>query len=75
MPKYRVTFTGSASATVDVETDETDPEVIAELAYQEDFPTVCAQCSGWGRSYSLEIPDEWEVFTEKNVPVITKVEE
>lgn len=76
MPKYRVTFTGSAGATVDVVTDETDPEVIAELAYEEEFPTLCSHCSGWGRPYSLEIPDdEWEVFTEKGVPVITRVEE
>lgn len=26
-----------------------------------DTPRVCAQCSGWGQSYSLEVGDEWEV--------------
>jgi hypothetical protein len=60
MPKYRVPLTTYASATVTVETDETDPEKIAELALAQGVPGICAQCGGWGRDHSLEIGDEWE---------------
>lgn len=60
MTKYTVPLTGYANATVTVETDETDPETILELAYEKGAPDVCAQCGGWGRDFSLEIGDEWE---------------
>lgn len=60
MPKYRVPLTGHASATITVETDETDPEKIYEEAMQEGVPSICAQCSGWGRPYSIDMGDEWE---------------
>lgn len=60
MPKYRVPLNGYASATVTVETDETDPEAIVNLALEEGVSSPCAQCSGWGQSWSLEIGDEWE---------------
>lgn len=59
MAKYTVPLTSWANATVTVETDETDPEKIVELAY-DDTPGICAQCGGWGRTFSLEIGDEWE---------------
>ncbi|MGN6128502.1 MAG: hypothetical protein ACTHON_18240 [Humibacter sp.] len=64
MPKYRVPMTTWANATVDVETDETDPEKIFELA-TEGAPSICAQCSGWGRKHSLEIGDDWEPATDE----------
>ena len=59
MAKYTVLLVTWANATVTVETDETDPERIAELAY-ENAPDICAQCGGWGRDFSLEIGDEWD---------------
>lgn len=74
MAKYRVPLNGYASATVTVETDETDPEVIAQLALMEGVPSPCAQCGGWGRDWSLEIGDEWEPSrrTEDSPPEIYK---
>lgn len=39
----------------------TDAEQAAEFAYQDDLPTICAQCSGWGRDVNLELGDDWEV--------------
>lgn len=29
-------------------------------------PNLCAQCSGWGRDYSLDLGDEWEVDEGEN---------
>lgn len=61
--KYRVTFAAKvfASAVVDAE----DEGAALEAAFAESFPSICGQCSGWGRDYSLEFPDdpacwEWE---------------
>lgn len=65
MPKYRVPMTTYANATIVVETDKTDPEEIFEEALAQGGPGVCAQCSGWGQSYSLEIGDDWEPVTDK----------
>jgi hypothetical protein len=31
-----------------------------------DPPKICDQCSGRGRTYSLEISDEWELALDKN---------
>lgn len=75
MPKYRVPLSGYASATVTVETDETDPERILEEALQEGVPSICAQCSGWGRSHSLEVGDEWEPVEDENGTPIVYEEE
>lgn len=65
MPKYRVNLDGYASATIEIETEETDPEVIAKEALREGVPGICAQCSGWGHSHSLEIGEEWELATDE----------
>lgn len=55
MAKYRVPLSGYASMTVDVETDETDPEKIVELAMEEAYFGLCHQCASHG-----EVGDEWE---------------
>jgi hypothetical protein len=65
MPKYRVPMTTYANASVLVETDETDPEKIFEEALSQGGPSICAQCSGWGRTHSLEIGDDWEPETDE----------
>jgi hypothetical protein len=59
MPKYTVPLTSWANIAVTVETDETDPEKIAELAIEQASPYLCHQCSG-ERNDSLEIGDDWE---------------
>ncbi|MFF5973668.1 hypothetical protein ACFY7C_19285 [Streptomyces sp. NPDC012769] len=68
--KYQVSFETSAGGHITVETDETDPERILEAAYEEGIPSVCAQCSGWGRDYSLEIGDEWDPIEDEQGLVI-----
>jgi hypothetical protein len=64
--KYRVPLSGYVSVSVTVETDETDPERIVEEALSEGVPSICAQCSGWGRDHSLEIGDEWEPVEDED---------
>ncbi len=71
MPTYRVPLNGYVSATVTVTTDSIDPEEIVELALEEGVHSPCAQCSGWGSDWSLEVSDEWTPVTERDgTPVI-----
>lgn len=58
MPKYRVYYTTVASISVVVEADDA---FSAREAADERFPdpSICAQCSGWGQDYSLDL-GEWE---------------
>lgn len=59
MPKYMVNFVATASMTITVEAE--DAEAAIEAAH-EDAPTgVCAQCSGWGQDFSLDLSGEWEL--------------
>lgn len=74
MTKYRVPFNTWAGGSITVDTDETDPEKILEEAYTEGIPSVCAQCSGWGRDFSLEIGDEWEENRDKEGRPVIYVE-
>lgn len=66
MPTYRVLLTGHASATITITTDSTDPHEIAELALEEGVHGLCASCSGWGQTWSLDIEDGWEPVTKKD---------
>lgn len=36
-------------------------DLILEAGY-DNTPSICAQCSGWGRTYSLDAPDEWNAY-------------
>ena len=65
MAKYTVLLTTWANAAVTVETDETDPDLILEEAWQN-TPVVCAQCAGWGREWSLEVGDDWNPGEDEN---------
>lgn len=58
MPKYRVHYVSTASSTVVVEAEDA---IAAREAAEEVFedPSICAQCSGWGQSYSVDL-GEWE---------------
>jgi hypothetical protein len=57
MSEFKVYFEGMAGMTVTVEAD--DVEAAIEKAYNEIPSGVCAQCSGWGEKWSLDVPDEW----------------
>jgi hypothetical protein len=65
VPKYSVEFKGVAFATDIVEAK--DESEALEIAFAAGFPKLCAQCSGWNQTWSLEItedPGGWEVDTE-----------
>lgn len=72
--KYVVPLSGFANIAVDVETDETDPEKIAELAIENASPSLCHQCSD-GRNDSLSLGDDWSpVRSGDGAPEVTKDE-
>lgn len=84
MPKYRVHFVQQSDVSMIIESDvviteengAADKEAILEEAYQEGVPSLCAQCSGWGRNYSRDLGDELEVVEDDNKqPLIELVEE
>lgn len=74
MPKYRVFFETTASLSVEVELDDEEIErhggdaksAAIEKAYDHIPGGVCAQCSGWGRKFSLDM-GEWEIEAERKV--------
>lgn len=74
MPKYRVFFATTASLSVEVELDDEEIErhggdaksAAIEKAYDAMPGDICAQCSGWGRNYSLEL-GEFEIETQRKV--------
>jgi hypothetical protein len=64
MAKYRVNLTAPADLNITVEVpDGLSPEKARETAIEEacqKAPSqVCAQCSGWGSEYELEL-GEWK---------------
>jgi hypothetical protein len=71
MPKYVVPVTTWANASVTVETDETDPVVIARLAESAVHASLCHKCNGSDNTY-LEIGDEWTAAEHDGVPVVTR---
>lgn len=71
MPKYRVHLTTVISATVEIDVPDgiAQPDEIADYAY-EHGPSLelCAQCSGWGRSWSIDMSGEWETAVHHDGP-------
>ena len=65
MAKYQVVFQSAAEVYVTVEAS--DPEEAIDLAYDHIPDDVCAQCSGWGQDYTLDIGDSWDVDGEPEV--------
>jgi hypothetical protein len=59
MPKYRVYLQAVASTSIEVEAADKDEAY--ELATSGDLPTICAHCSGWGRSQNLDLSEVWEI--------------
>jgi hypothetical protein len=58
MPKYRVYFTTGASSSVVVEAEDRS-DAIDKASDEFAYPSICAQCSGWGQDYSMDL-GEWE---------------
>lgn len=56
--KYRVTLKNTAYAYITVEAD--NPDEAIDAALDGELPYICAQCSGWGAGYDLELGDEWQ---------------
>lgn len=73
MTEYTVHFTDTLSVSVVIDTDETDPEAIAEAAYEE-LPRggLCAHCSGWGQSWTRDLSRQEEVFVMNGRPSVEK---
>ena len=59
MSKYRVYLQTIASTAIDVEADSKEEAV--EAALNEDMPTLCVHCAGWGKEdKNLELGDVWD---------------
>lgn len=59
--EFSVILTTTASFTYVVTANDGDYETVIEEATQEAPSSVCAQCSGWGRTGRfLELGDDWE---------------
>ncbi len=56
MPKYRVYLQTVASVSIEVEAE--DKEAAIDAAFEEVPSGVCAQCSGWGQKWGLDL-GEW----------------
>lgn len=78
MTAYRVYFTATANLAVKVEIndDGLDPaearDVAIEAAYNEQPSGICAQCSGWGQPWSIDLgefeADQGDEAVEKVQP-------
>jgi hypothetical protein len=77
MPKYQVAMHATIGLYVTVEADSEEAAINA--AYEEAPGDICAQCSGWGQSWSKEESDyevdEDEVFDGKVYKAVTLIEE
>lgn len=74
MPTYNVPLTGYADITVTVETDETDPEKIEELAQENINVSLCHQCRGSKSNDSLELGDEWNPVLVNGKPEVHRLD-
>lgn len=71
MARARVYFTTIASLMVTVDVpDDIDPEerheAAIEAAYEATPRDICAQCYGWGETWSRDL-GEWEVIDDNPV--------
>ena len=58
MPKYRVYLQTVASTVIEVEAE--DKNEAYELAADQEMPTICGHCSGYGGRQTLDLGDVWE---------------
>ncbi len=62
MAKFKVEFRAYVFATDTVEAE--DEQDASEKAFGNGFPEICGTCTGWGKDYTVEFPDDpasWEV--------------
>ncbi len=72
MPRYRVHLQTIASVSLEVEA--TDKDEAYDLAAGR-TPSICGQCSGWGRDYSLDLNDDWEIPGDDIEEYVEKIED
>lgn len=56
--KFTAYFTTDASVAVSIEADSVD-DAQEKADEFDDFPSLCAQCSGWGQRLGIDLGD-WE---------------
>lgn len=61
MSRFRVSLVRVDSTSVVVEAE--DEEAALAAAFEEDLPSLCAQCSGWGRDVTVD-EGEWTTASE-----------
>lgn len=74
MPTYSVPLTGYANIAVKVETEETDPEKIVELAQENVRASLCHQCRGSESNDSLELGDDWSPVVFDGKPEVYQLD-
>jgi hypothetical protein len=75
MARITVPLMTWANIAVTIDTDETDPEKIAELASENVKAYLCTQCADSGND-SLELGDDWQpVRTDGGPPHMTREDE
>jgi len=57
--KFTVYFSTTASTAIEIEADSAE-EAQEKADEIQDFPSICAQCSGWGSDHNLDLSDVWE---------------
>lgn len=65
MPKYRVLMENVMSTVIEVEAE--NEEAAKEAVFESDqMPSrICAQCTGWGQSWSID-EGEWDISEEED---------
>lgn len=52
-----------------------EQDLIDYIYEHMDTPSLCAQCAGWGRTWGLDLGDEWEIVEgDEKYPSIRKSE-
>lgn len=76
MTKYNVPMTGMANILVEIETEETDPRKIAELAEENVRAKARSRCASESND-SLDLVGEWSPVTDfaTGLPEVTKANE
>jgi hypothetical protein len=65
--RYRVELRATLYAFVTVEADSEDEAI--DMAYDEAPGEICAQCSGWGREYSID-QDDWQRPDDASIRIL-----
>lgn len=70
MARYSVPLTSYANTAVYVDTDETDPELIAEMAQEQANTGLCNQCAS-----KVDLGDDWTPVLWNGKPEVYKEDE